>query len=220
MFESDNEEELLDYIKSVQTFESSKSIEELILNNIDYLNGTLSSTCYTLGPIKSETYGILSQLKTLNKLGFITIKSYNGMKNPIYCFNESHTNKQRSYLRGLIKKSDYIKIKNISKSCDFIVVNHQKINNDEVHSFHYTGILNDDLYIKESNGFSGSIPFRVCNCERHYIKNIEEKDGYECFTECKDIYSKLLEDYYDVSILDMEFSRPYFLFDKIVESLN
>lgn len=206
MFESDNEEELLDYIKSVQTFESSKSIEELITNNIDYLKGTLSSTSYTLGPIKSETYGILSQLQTLNKLGFISVKSYNGMKNPIYCFNESHTNKQRSYLRGLIKKSDYNKLQHLN-SKEFIIVIHSQKNIKDYH-LHYTNILNDDLYI------------RACNCEKYYIKNIDEKDGYEYFTQCKNVYNELLEDYYDVSILDMEFSHPYFLFDKIIESLN
>ena len=37
MFESDTNEEILDYIKSSEIFESSKNIEELIDNNIQYL---------------------------------------------------------------------------------------------------------------------------------------------------------------------------------------
>ncbi len=204
MFESDTNDELLDYIKSSEVFELSKTVTELIDNNIQYLNGNLSSTCYTLGPIKSETYGILEQLIDLNELGFITVKSYNGMKDPITCYNKSHTNKQRSYLRGLIKKSDYDKLQHLDLN-EFIVIIHSQKKNHH----HYTNILNDDLWIQ------------TCNCEHFYVKNIEQsEDSFECFSNCKNIYNKLIEDYYDVSILDVKFSRPYFLFDKVVKILT
>jgi hypothetical protein len=205
MFESENNEELLDYIKSSEIFEESKNIQELIDNNVSYLKGDLSSTCYTLGPIETQTYGILDQLIQINNLGFISVKSCNGMKDPTGCYNKSHTNKKRSFLRGLIKKSDYVKLQALD-SKDFIVnIHHQKNSH-----LHYSNILNDDLWI------------HVCNCEHLYIKNIEQssRDSFECFVNCKHIYSKLLEDYCDVSILDIKFSRPYFLFDKIIKILK
>lgn len=203
MFESENNEELLDYIKSSEIFENSKNIPELICNNINYLKGNLSSSCYSLGPIESQTYGILDQLIKLNNLGFITVKSYNGMKDPISCYNKCHTNKQRSYLRGLIKKSDYSKLQKLD-SDNFIVNIHSQSH------LHYTNILNDDLWI------------RVCNCEQYFIKNITQfnQNIYECFVNCKNIYNRILEDYYDVSILDINFSRPYFLFNEIIEILK
>jgi hypothetical protein len=204
MFESDTNEELLDYIKSSEVFEDSKNVNELIYNNIQYFNGNISSTCYTLGPIKSETYGILEQLIRLNELGFITVKSYNGMKDPISCYNRCHTNKQRSYLRTLIKKSDFNKLQNLDHN-EFIITIHPRKNKH----LHYSNILNADLWIQ------------ICNCEHFYVKNIEQSntDGFECFSKCSHIYNKLLEDYYDVSILDVKFSRPYFLFDKVIECL-
>jgi len=203
MFESENNEELLDYIKSSEIFEDSKNIPELICNNINYLKGNLSCSCYSLGPIKSETYGILDQLIKLNNLGFITVKSCNGMKDPISCYNKCHTNKQRSYLRGLIKKSDYIKLQKLD-SDNFIVNIHSQSH------LHYTNILNEDLWV------------RVCNCEQYFVKNITQsnQDSYECFVNCKNIYNRILEDYYDVSILDINFSRPYFLFNEIIEILK
>lgn len=205
MFESDTNEELIDYIKSSEIFESSKNVDELIYNNIQYLNGNLLSTCYTLGPIKSETYGILNQLVSLNNLGFITVKSYNGMKDSISCYNKCHTNKQRSYLRGLVKKTDFNKLQNLDPKEFIIVIHPQKKSH-----LHYSNILNTDLWIQ------------VCNCEHFYVKNIEQSniDGFKYFISCKSVYNKLLEDYYDVSILDVKFSRPYFLFDKIVECLT
>lgn len=211
MFESDSNIDLIDCLKSSQEFKDSKSIEELIYHNVDYLNGNHSSSCYTNGPLKSETQCIVNHLIDINNLGFITVKSYNGSKNPISCYNKCHTNKQRSYLRGLIKKSEYNKFKNHLKSKNFIVINHQKINKD--HPIHYTLILNDDLWIQ------------TCICEQYFIKNIDDheddfNDSYECFTECKNIYNTLLEEYYDVSIMDLEFARPYVLFDTVIESLN
>lgn len=204
MFESDTNEELLDYIKSSKVFEDSKNVNELIHNNIQYLNGNLSSTCYNLGPIKSETYGILEQLIRLNENGFITVKSYNGMKDPISCYNRCHTNKQRSYLRVLIKKSDFNKLQNLDHN-EFIITIHPR----KKSHLHYSNILNADLWIQ------------VCNCEHFYVKNVEQSnvDGFECFSNCNYVYNKLLEDYYDVSILDVKFSRPYFLFDKVIECL-
>ena len=196
--------ELLDYIKSSEIFTSSKNIEELISYNIDYLKGDLSSTCYSSGPIETQTYGILEQLIKLNELGFITVNSCNGSKNPISCYNKCHTNKYRSYIRGLLKKSDYIKLQNLD-SKDFIVTVHDKKPNH----LHYSNILNDDLWVE------------ICNCEQFYIKNIEEwGDSFDCFSKCTNIYNNLLEDYYDISILDVNFSRPYFLFDKVLQILN
>ena len=208
MFESDNSEELLDYIKSSKIFEDSKNINELVSHNISYLNGDLSSTCYNLGPIETQTYGILDQLIRINKLGFITTNSYNGMKDPITCYNRCHTNKQRSYLRGLIKKSDYIKLQHLDFNEFIVIIHPQKNTND--HHLHYSNILNDDLWVQ------------VCNCEQHFIKNIDQynKDIFECFGNCVYIYNQLTTDYFDVSILDTKFSRPYFLFDKVIEILK
>lgn len=208
MFESDNSEELLDYIKSSEIFENSKNIDELIYNNICYLKGDLSSTCYTLGPIETQTYAILDQLIELNNLGFITVKSCNGSKDPISCYNKSHTHKNRSYIRGLIKKSDYIKLQNLNPKEFIVTVHHQKINSKDQH-LHYTNLLNDDLWIQ------------ACNCEQFYIKNIEQDNinSFDYFSNCKNVYDRILEDYYDVSILDIVFSRSYFLFDKVIQCL-
>jgi hypothetical protein len=210
MFESDNNENLSDSIKSSQEFKDSKNMEELIYHNIEYLNGNHYSSCYTNGPIKSETIIILNYLLEINRLGFITVKSYNGSKNPIQCYNKCHTNKQRSYIRGLVKKDNYAKIKNYLKSKNFVVINHQKISKD--HPIHYTLILNNDLWIQS------------CICEQFYIKNIDDyddnfKDSYECFSECKNVYNQILNDYYDISIMDLDFARPFVLFDEVIQSL-
>jgi hypothetical protein len=205
MFESDNNEEILDCIKSCEIFSNSKSIEELIFNNIDYLKGNLTSTSYAYGPIETQTYGILEQLININTKGFITVNSCNGRKDPIFCYNRCHTNKYRSYLRGLIKKSDFNKLKSLDSS-EFIVTIHNRKN----HHLHYSNILNEDLWVQ------------ICNCEQIFIKNIEEwgTDSFECFSKCKNIYNKLIEDYCDVSILDTKFGRSCFLFDKIIECLS
>ena len=87
----------------VATFSSAQTFEDLIAGYLKYLNGEITRVPTYAGELEPDTIPQLGVLKRINKLGFLTIDSQDGLHEKE---GEEETY-QRAYVHGFMRKDVY-----------------------------------------------------------------------------------------------------------------
>lgn len=187
----DYEEDIND---AIYTFNNISSTDELQSLTLEFLKGKIIATNYHFGPLHQESKKIINELIKMNELGFITTCSQPGNK------------KQRGYVCGMINKYDYTKFeKRMYEICNNVFIRH----------------TNDNKLIKTLSKIK-TYPewYWITIDDNKNITHVNNSSkSFEFFMET-DIYSNLINNYYEIEIIDIEWDRENYIHKKIVVALE
>jgi hypothetical protein len=187
----DYEEDIND---AIYTFNNISSIDELQQLTLDFLKGKIIATNYHFGPLHQESKKIINELIKMNELGFITTCSQPGDQ------------EQRGYVCGIINKYDYTKFeKKMYEISNNIYIRH----------------TNDNKLIKTLSKIK-TYPewYWITHKNNKNITHVNNNTkSFEFFIET-DIYSVLINNYYEIEIIDIEWDRENYIHKKIIVALE
>lgn len=179
----------------MEYYDNVRTWRDLLDINIKFLNGEISETYYHVGPTDPETVPLLTNLRTINDLGFystsgqpglidhkFTIPEYNdeGQPNPYYKPGLYGDSEQKSYIEGFMLDDE------VSDKFEIYLKKHPK--------FVYT------CSIQSTKEFRSTLPpgkmYNVTR-ERDYFDKPE--DNWEHYTNLQNNY---LDEYSDLENVD------------------
>jgi hypothetical protein len=183
---------------AIYTFENVKSINELQKLTLDFLQGKIISTNYHYGPLHKESKKIINELIKMNEFGFITVNSQPG--------EIEETRRQRGYVCGLIKKNQIDKFNKLM---------YEISNNIYIRSTNDDTIINSLLRI-------GVYPewYWISENSNNKYSHVSNQEHSFCSFEYTDIYDELIENYYEIEIIDLEWGRINYIHHNITVVLN
>ena len=187
----DYEEDIND---AIHIFNNISSIDELQKLTLDFLRGKIIATNYHFGSLHQESKKIINELIKMNEQGFITMCSQPGEQ------------KQRGYVCGIINKYDYTKFeKRMYEISNNIYIRHTN-DNKLIRTLSKIGTYPEWYWITQKN-----------NVNITHVNNSSK--SFKFFMET-DIYYDLIDNYYEIEIIDIEWDRENYIHKKIVVALE
>ena len=183
---------------AIYTFEHVSTPNELQKLTLDFIKGKIIATNYHYGPLHKESNKIIDELITINEFGFITISSKPG--------EITESKRQRGYVCGLLRSYKYDEfVKLMYSMCNNIYIRFTH-DNTLITSLNNIGTFPEWYWISENNNENYK---SVRNVEKPFTEFIET-----------DIYEELVNYYYEIEIIDLEWGREKYIHNKIIISLN
>jgi hypothetical protein len=183
---------------AIYTFEHVSSPNELQKLTVDFIKGKIIATNYHYNPLHKESNKIIDELIKMNELGFITTSSKPG--------DLTESKRQRGYVRGLLRSYKYDEfVKLMYNMCNNIYIRFTH-DNTLIKSLKNIGTFPEWYWISENKNENYK---SVRNVERPFIEFLET-----------DIYEELINYYYEIEIIDLEWGRENYIHNKINIALN